>query len=356
MSKIAILGYASSSHTIRWANAMQQKGCDITVISCCGEPIDGIETIIFGKSPGSSRDCFKYLRSVRIKLRKLKPDLIHAFQATGYGHWGASRDACPKLLTAMGSDIVITGRKSLWHKWYIGSAVKKYNFYTTPSLFLKKTMNQLFKATDGRTQVIPFGVDIPDLFKKHQTNDSIRLVYMKNLKRVYGPDLLIEAMVILKEKKISATLDIYGFGREEKRLKETVSRSGLNSLVNFMGFISHDEVMNRYLDYDIMVMPSRSESFGVAAVEASAVGLPVVAADVGGISEVVLNEKTGILVPPEDPKSLAGAIMRLASDAELRNRMGTAGRKHVMENLRWEENVRQMAKLYNRLIDGDFSR
>lgn len=350
MSSIVILGHSSSTHTNHWARAMKQRGYDISVISYCGESIGGIETLIFGREPAATIGYFKYLRSVKKKLAEIRPDLIHVFQATGYGHWGAGYNNCQKILTGMGSDIVITGRKSPLHKWYLNSVLKKYDHFTAPSQYLKEEMNNLFKVTDSKTEVIPFGVEIPENCVSYKASDTVKLVYMKNLKPVYGPDVLIKALAILKDRDISFHLDMFGVGVEKDRIESDINDLGLAGKISFWGFIPHREVAGRYLDYDIMIMPSRSESFGVAAVEASAVGLPVVASNVGGIPEVVLHEQTGILVPSDDPKSLAEAVMRLASDAELRKKMGEAGRKHVIDNFEWQECVSQMDELYRKLI------
>ncbi|UCD16575.1 MAG: glycosyltransferase family 4 protein [Candidatus Zixiibacteriota bacterium] len=350
--KVVILGYSYSRHTSRWARAIRDEGYDVTVISCSGQPIDGVETIIYGKGPGSAGDYFRYLQRVQIRLRQLKPDLIHAFQATGYGHWGAIRGLCPKLLTALGSDIMITARKSLWHRWYVGSIVKKYDRFTSPSIFLRNTMEAIYPAVRGRIEVVTFGVEVPDRYKEHHAVTPVRLVYMKLLRSIYGPDVLLHALVQLKADRVPVRLDMYGYGRETAGLKKLTKKLGLESVVTFQGWIDQEQVMARYLDCDIMVMPSRSESFGVAAAEASAAGLPVVATAVGGVPEVVLDGETGLLVPPEDPHRLADAIRRLAEDVDMRRKFGEAGREYVSEHLQWDKSVKQMMNLYRELLDG----
>src|SRR5690606_34807888 len=100
-------------------------------------------------------------------------------------------------------------------------------------------------------------------------------------------------------------------------------------------------------DWDIFVVPSRfeSESFGVAAVEASAAGLPVIVSDVGGLPEVVDHERTGLVVRREDPTALADAIARLIDNPEERQRLGSAGRGKVEEMYDWRKNVEQMIQI-----------
>ena len=91
---------------------------------------------------------------------------------------------------------------------------------------------------------------------------------------------------------------------------------------------------------------SRSESFGVAVIEASACGLPVVVSNVGGLPEVVEQGVTGFIVPPEDPAAAADALEQLLASKELRERMGSAGRDRVERLYAWEACVdRQIAVL-----------
>ena len=348
--RIVILSYAHSVHTIRWARSMREAGFDVVVVSCGGRPIEGIETIIYGKSPGGTRNFLTYTQRVRIKLRQLQPSLIHAFQATGFGLWGAMRGLCPKLLTAMGSDILVTARNNRWYRWHVGSVVKKYDYFTSSSRHLRDAMIDLYPTTRDRFEVIPFGTPIPEKCKDHTATKPVRLVFMKLLRPVYGPDVLIHALKELKDADVSVRLDMFGYGREEGALKKLVADYGMDSMVSFQGWVEPDLVLKRLMDYDIMVMPSRSESFGVAAVEAGACGLPVVAGNVGGIPEVVKDGETGILVPPDDPQALAGAIRRLAEDVDLRKRMGENGRDFIEETFSWEKSVEQMVALYRRMI------
>jgi glycosyltransferase involved in cell wall biosynthesis len=103
--------------------------------------------------------------------------------------------------------------------------------------------------------------------------------------------------------------------------------------------------------FDIFALPSRAEGFGVAALEAQAMELPVVGSDVHGIPDTVEDGRTGLLVPPGDVDALAAAIARLAGDAGLRAEMGRAGRSFVERQYRWEENAAQMERLYRHLLE-----
>jgi glycosyltransferase involved in cell wall biosynthesis len=104
---------------------------------------------------------------------------------------------------------------------------------------------------------------------------------------------------------------------------------------------------------DIFVMPSTcQESFGVAAIEASACEVPVVATRLGGVPEAVVDGQTGILVPPFDAKSLAEACISLIRDPQRRKTLGKAGRQFVLERYQWKANAATMASVYAQVLAG----
>src|SRR5690606_18282706 len=169
-------------------------------------------------------------------------------------------------------------------------------------------------------------------------------------------DILLEAFSILRtmlqrEKPDIAQrlrLLIVGGGPQETQLKKMASELGISEQTEFRGRIPHSLVPQSLRELDIYVALSvrDSESFGVAIVEASACGLPVVVSDADGPREVVVDGKTGFVVPKKDPNAAAAALRRLVLDAELRRRMGAAGRKHVLANYTWEQCVDTMISAY----------
>ena len=145
---------------------------------------------------------------------------------------------------------------------------------------------------------------------------------------------------------------IVGEGKERKKLESLTKELGIKEITKFTGRVNHIEVP-KYINYlDIYVAVSRfdSESFGVSVIEASACGLPVIVSNVGGLPEVVKNEITGIIVERENIQATANAIIRLIQEPILREKMGNAGRKYVLKNYEWNENVTRMEKVYEQLL------
>ena len=125
----------------------------------------------------------------------------------------------------------------------------------------------------------------------------------------------------------------------------------VNNSITFAGKVENDEVVHYLHKMDIFVVPSISESetFGVAAVEASACGLPVIASNIGGLPEVVIDGKTGFLIDPENIDDLTEKLLILINDKMMRKKMGEEGRNYIKANYRLEECGLMMESVYNEL-------
>ena len=122
----------------------------------------------------------------------------------------------------------------------------------------------------------------------------------------------------------------------------------MESAVRLAG--ERDDVGELLAAADLFVLSSRSEGLPLSILEAMAAGLPVVASDVGGVPELVVDGETGLLVPPGDPHALAAAIDRLLDDPDLRRRLGAAGRLRVSEQFDLESTQRAHLDLYRTLL------
>lgn len=146
---------------------------------------------------------------------------------------------------------------------------------------------------------------------------------------------------------------LVGGGPQEDELRQLAKELKLHEHVKFVGAVPHSDVPKWLNSFDIYVALSTldSESFGVAIVEASACELPVVVSDAGGLPEVVVDGKTGYIVPRNNPEEAANKIEILVNDEYLRRQMGEAGRKFVLENYEWKSNADKMEKLYQEVAD-----
>src|SRR5699024_6616234 len=144
----------------------------------------------------------------------------------------------------------------------------------------------------------------------------------------YGIDTLIRAFALAVEEVEfgqNIKLEITGDGADLEKLQDLVSQLGIEMQVLFHGRVEHEKVPDMLNRLDIYVALSRAESFGVAILEASSCGLPVIVSDADGPAEVTAQNETGYIVPKDDPVAACHALIKLINDPERRVSMGEAG-------------------------------
>ncbi len=196
-----------------------------------------------------------------------------------------------------------------------------------------------------------WGVDL-DQFKRSTPLTSEPVIgFFKHLLPKYGPEFALRAFSLIKSRIGNARLLMVGQGDMKGFLVKLAIELGIESSVEWLGKVEHSEIAGLMERCAVTIMPSteESETLGVAALESQAVRVPVVASNIGGIPESVMDQKTGFLVPPENETQLAKAITVLLVDAKLREEFGIAGRKFVEENFDWNITMDSAIRLYDRL-------
>lgn len=160
---------------------------------------------------------------------------------------------------------------------------------------------------------------------------------------------LVEAVALLMDKFPQIKLLLVGEGELRSVLEKQIQDLGLSSHVSLLG--ERDDVADLLNVFDVYAMSSRWEGVGRALTEAMHMGLPVVATSVDGVTELISDEKTGLLVPPQNPRSLAAGIDRLSMDRELAKRLGSSARQRVKELMDGRQMVRAIEELYQRLSE-----
>jgi glycosyltransferase involved in cell wall biosynthesis len=210
------------------------------------------------------------------------------------------------------------------------------------------------RVIDGKPRVIYAGVAIADdAPRQSRTESKLVLGTAGRLVKLKGIEYLLKASARLKQEFPGLEVQIAGTGPELKELQAEVSRLGLEGRVRFLGWI--EEVNSALRSWDVFVMPSLEEGFPIAALNAMAAGLPVVATTVGGIPELIVDGTSGLLVEPGDVEQLVAALGTLLRDRELRVRLGRAGFERVREHFSVLQMTRQFARLYDDLLAGNIS-
>lgn len=176
-------------------------------------------------------------------------------------------------------------------------------------------------------EVVPNGVDI-GFFRPDPAvvpGPRPRLAYVGRVKRYKRIDLFLRAAQLLRRERPDLEVEIVGRGDHRPALERLAARLGLGGTVRFTGEVSEEEKRERLRRAHVVAYPSPKEGWGIAAMEAAACGVPVVASDSPGLRDSVRHGETGLLVPHGDVAQLAAALGRLLDDEPLRRRLGEGG-------------------------------
>jgi len=320
------------------ADALRQAGIEVEVLNVRGK-----------------WDAVKLGRLAAL-LRRWRIDLLHThlFHADLVGRPAAHLAGVRHLVHTVH---VAEARFRPWHFAFARLAAGLCDRIVCVSAAVMEHHRRRSGLPRSRYTVIPNGIDV-DAFARDPAarrrlrrqwavaEDQVVAAFVGRLDRQKGPDVLIRAMDSLQGRMTSPNVHllIAGDGPMRGQVAKMIERSRLGGSVRLLGFT--DDVSGLLSAADILVMPSRWEGFGLAAAEAMAAGLPVIATRVAGLEELVAHERTGLLVRSEDCDELAGAIARLAADPDLRRAMGQAGRDRVAAHYAIQANVAAHERLY----------
>lgn len=294
-------------------------------------------------------------------LKKVSPDLVHfEFGSSSLAHLLACRvEGVRTVVSFRGFDICYQG---LEDPGYYNDVWKFADVIHCMSEGLWQRCLQRGCPPDKPHHVILGGIDT-EFFSpgKRSDDDSVgsalrpfRLLSVGRLVWKKGHEYAVQALAELVEQGIHAELRIIGDGPQAQAIRFAAFDLGVLDLVKLLGARPRDEIRKEMLEADVFVMPSISEGFGIVALEAQAMKLPVVCSDAEGLPENVQDMVTGFVVPRRDPERMAERLALLAGDAELRRAMGEAGRERVAHQFRVDQEIDAYERLYFETIDRQF--
>jgi glycosyltransferase involved in cell wall biosynthesis len=295
-------------------------------------------------------------------------DIIHQFHLLRMGLptvMFGRRQKKPVITSLMGADTYDPWRKvpKLIYP-FLSFIMNNSACVTSPSEALASYAYE--QGYNGKIIVIPHGVDIDKYAgiaaqkcsayraRYAATPDTKILFSIQRLhhrKRIECLILAIRELVNTHRTKDFKLL-VAGEGDEREKLERLVDNLGLRDFIDFLGFVSDDELAIYYNMADIFVFHSTFEAFGLVLAEAMAAGKPVVSTRVGAIPEVVEHNETGLLIPPEKPLDLAKAIKQMLEDSRLAESCGAKGRSKAMSLYGWDNICDQYIELYKRVTNG----
>jgi glycosyltransferase involved in cell wall biosynthesis len=254
----------------------------------------------------------------------------------------------PLVITTHGTDVEML-RRTRWAMPLARFAFSRARAITCGSTYLREQLLALGVADTARVNVIPMSVN--PLFENPPsvTRNASLVLTVARLTTQKSVDTLIDALAILRDRGSSARLEIIGDGPARAALEQQTRALNLQDRVVFLGALAQKELPPHYAACAVFVLPSIREGMGLVLAEALLCGAPVIAANSGGVTDIVKDGETGLLVPERDARALADAIEKLVIDRALAARLAANGAAWVRERYTRGRVAAQFAEVYENI-------
>lgn len=222
-------------------------------------------------------------------------------------------------------------------KW----TVKAANRLASVSKIDIEIARELWNLDGNKIDWIPNAIDI-NSFNGNNHNDNLNIVFIGRLETWKGVHIFIEAAGMILKERDDVTFTVVGDGS----LRNYVEDNSYTGRINVLGCVPHNQIPNILSNASVLALPSYMEGLPTVCLEALASEVPVVASDVGGTSEIVIDKETGFLVPPGNCKIFVKRIMNLLDDENTRRKMGRNGRRLIEKYYTWDNVVEKTEKIY----------
>ena len=342
----ALLAHADPG--TRRTQALRVNGVEVTLAACHGQ---------FVYAPVSPA----FPRLLSRAVREFKPDLLHLHVPNTSAFWALLSPAARRVpwVAHWHSDIPADSAKrrlrlayQLYRPWEQALLRRARVVIATSQPYADASI--ALQPWRDKVRVIPLG--IPPASASAPAREplwpaqGLRLLAVGRLSYYKGFDVLMRALVQVPQ----AQLLLVGSGECDAALRALTRELGIESRVRFAGHIDDAELASAYAQADAFCLPSidRAEAFGLVLLEAMRAGLPIIASNIrgSGVTYVVRDGETGVLVAPSDAATLGSAIQKFASDPNLRQRLGAAGRQRWQEEFTLRRSAQQIAQLYEQVL------
>jgi glycosyltransferase involved in cell wall biosynthesis len=340
--------------------------------------VDGVKFVpCFSTDTAFPVDNWFFNRTLAGAVDAIEADVYEAHNVSGYGFLKSLSKRCirkPFIQTVHGvladeymqslheNSSTIRSKFGNLIMWRLSKLEKKSamnaTLIVTVSKYSSEKIVRFYDVDQGKIRIVPNGVDTQH-FKPSKNGNAIKrqiglehnlcVLFVGRLIPRKGLPFLIGAAKHVVKEYNQTTFLVVGNGPLKNNLAAYLQRLNLSANFLFLGDVKESILPALYNCADVFALPSLQEGQGIALLEAQATAKPVVAFDVGGVREAVLEKETGILTKP-DSRELAEAILKLLSDCSLREKMGHKGREFVSHNFSWDVCAQRMQQVYREAV------
>lgn len=354
--KICYLADAGSIHTQRWCKHFSKQGFEVHVITFRNFTIENttvhfIDAGTIGVSGGNWK-VLKKVPAIRRIIKKIKPDILHAHYATSYGLAGALAGFHPYIITALGTDVLISPFQSKIYKIAVKYALRKADWITAMADHMRDKIISL-GINPQKISTVVFGID-PEIFNTSNRiigKEKFVITSTRNFEKVYNVNDLIEAFAIVQKKLPIAFLNLIGSGSLEAQIKAKVDELNLIDSVKFFGRIPQLEISEILQKSHVFVSVSSSDGNNISLNEAMACGCFSVVTDIPANRQWLNEGLNGYFVDVNNPEILAAKLIDACNNFEINIQKCSAyNAKVISEKGIWSTNMKMVEDKYIKLV------
>ena len=344
--RIAVVANANSIHTTRWVNWLRKNDHEVTIFSLN----EGENCVYFGPEPALDRSLiFNLGKNVRrttselqAKIDEFKPDIVHGFFLVNHGMYASRIEGHPKVITAMGSDVLIAPNESKLLSWIVKRTIKKSDSIFGPPLLIDK-IKEWNLDTELNENVIGINTS---LFKPAEKTKTI--VFARGFKEVYNPLIVAKAFESLDAKLEDFNFILCGEGPLKTESERILSYC---KNVKFTGHIDEEKLAEFVGKAQLVVSPSLSDSIPLTILEAVACGTPVIASDIPANQHWVDEKLPVYIFDKDDSNNLAEKILEIVNNQTILENALEHGPKLIKEKYSFENEAKKIEKKYFDLLN-----
>jgi len=351
--RILLLGDIRPVHLKRWRDYFRSRGHDVLAASLEEDSSDKDYLHVASKAPIQAFKYYLKKKAVRDIIDRFKPDIVNAHFVPSYGLLAAATGFHPLAVTLWGSDVLVSPRKSRLHRARALWVLRNCDLITSDSLYMTREARNLGQF-DTRIVTEPMGIPRSVLHRFESNTGSshsgeIVILSTRQLEPLYRVDTLINALCRVRDKLPPFKCIICGDGSERARL-ETMAIDCSPGEVEFTGWKFGDGYLDLIRRADIYVSCSESDSTSVSLLEAMAAGALPVVSDIPGNREWVSDGASALMFPVGDADTLASALVRAATNRELREGAAMINRRTIESRAVWEDNMDTIERSFKELV------
>lgn len=309
---------------------------------------DGYEVISASSRVGRFHRLLDVVWTVLRNHRKVDVWLLEVYSGLGFviadiASFLVRLFRVPTIMVLHGGNLPEFGKR---HPWWFKRVLRRAAALVAPSSFLAVAIQQ----DEFVVRIVPNVIDLGRYAFRLRQKISPKLLWMRSFHPIYNPQMALDAFSEVRLEFPDATLVMAGVDKGlENSVKNSAQQMGLGNAVRFPGFLDEHAKIREFSEADIYLNTNRLDNMPVSVVEACAMGLPVVATAVGGLSHLIDHGKNGLLVPDNDPNKMAAAIMTLLRDQDLTERLSVNGRL-LAEKSAWTSVRSSWEVLFNEIL------